>query len=165
MAGFFRNFLTVFGALLGYGEANPGEWIIARFRITPLDTGFSKLKSDKYLHLTESAQIDFFIRTKLAGIFIKNGYAFVNLAQLVKFSKPVQVFSQVKVSSHILYWDHRIVYFEHVFSIDGNQHARVLVKTKFKRGGKTIDPNRLIGLCDEHKPQFISDWDNAVNAL
>lgn len=89
----------------------------------------------------------------------------MNLAQLVKFSKPVRVFSRVDVASHILYWDNRIAYFEHVFSIGGNEHARVLVKTKFKQGSKTIDPSRLIGVCGERKPQHLSDWDNVVDAL
>lgn len=165
MAGFLRNILTVLAALFKYGAENPLSPVIARFRITPLDTGISKLKSDKFLHLVESAQIDFFIRTSLIGIFIRRGYGFVNISQIVKFSKPVKVFSHVEVVSQIIYWDARCVYFEHLLMVDRERHACVLVKTKFKQGRKTVEPARLIGACNKDKPQYLNDWDDLINAL
>ena len=165
MAGFLRNILTVLLALLKTGAEEPLGPIRARFRITPLDTGLSKLKSDKFLHLVESAQIDFFIRTGLMGRFLRRGYGFVNLSQLVKFSKPVKVFSRVEVVSQIIFWDARCVYFEHIFLVRGDRHACVLVKTKFERKGDTIPPSQLIGECGKDKPRYLSDWDDLINAL
>lgn len=165
MAGFFRNILTVLAALFKYGAASPLASVTSRFRITPLDTGISKLKSDKFLHLVESAQIDFFIRTGLMGIFIRRGYSFVNVSQIIRFSKPVKVFSGVEIVSRIIYWDERIAYFEHLFLVRGDRCACVLVKTKFKQGSKTIEPAGVIGTCSQDKPQYLNDWDNLINAL
>ncbi|OGB26612.1 MAG: hypothetical protein A3I66_03440 [Burkholderiales bacterium RIFCSPLOWO2_02_FULL_57_36] len=141
------------------------DLVTVKFRITPLDTGLSKLKSDKYLHLAESAQIDFFIQAKLMGIFLRRGYGFVNVSQLVKFSKPVKVFSRVAVTSQIIYWDARFAYFEHLFLIRGERHACVLVKTKFKQARKTVEAARLIGSCGKDKPQYLNDWDDAIGVL
>ena len=165
MAGLLRNFFTVLVALFKYGDANPLQKTIARFRVTPLDTGFSKLKSDKYLQLVESSQIDFLVKTGLLGVFLKSGYSFVNVAQLAKFSLPVKIFSRIEVTSQIVYWDKRFVYFEHSFSMHDTKYACVLVKTKFKNGSKTVEPAVLIGSCGKDKPQYLNDWDNAINAL
>jgi acyl-CoA thioesterase FadM len=165
MAGLLRNFLTVLVALFKYGDASPLERVAIRFRITPLDTGFSKLKSDKYLHLVEAAQVDFLLKTGWLGIFLRNRYSFVNLSQLVKFSAPINLFSLVDVTSQIIYWDSRSVYFEHVFLMHGKKYACVLVKTKFKHGSKTVEPAALLGSCGNDKPQYLNDWDHAINAM
>jgi hypothetical protein len=165
MAGILRNIVTILAALFKYGIAKPADIIQARFIVTPLDTGVSKLKSDKYLHLAESAQIDFLMKTKLLGLFVRHGYSFVNTSQLVKFSKPIKVFSRVDVASWIIFWDEKCAYFEHEFLIHGKRHAQVLVKTKFEHGSRTIAPITLIGTCIGGKPDYLSEWDNAVDAM
>lgn len=165
MAGIFRNIVTIVIALLKYGAAQPLDVIRARFIVTPLDAGLLKLKSDKYLHLVESAQIDFFMKTKLFGLFLRHGYSFVNVSQLVKFSKPIKIFTRVDVVSRIVFWDEKCAYFEHEFLMMGKRHAQVLVKTKFKQGSITIAPTTLIGACIDSKPHYLSDWDNALDAI
>ncbi|WP_158590453.1 thioesterase family protein [Noviherbaspirillum cavernae] len=103
------------------------------------------MKSDKYFQLVEAAQFDFMIKTGLLGMFLRNGYRFVNASQLIKFSRPIRIFTKLEIETGIAYWDDKCAYFEHVFSVRGEKYARVFVKVKFKKGGKTIDPAHLVG--------------------
>ena len=59
MSGLIRNFFTLVAALWRYNTASPQSRTTASFFITPFDTGIATLKSDKYLQLAESAQVDY----------------------------------------------------------------------------------------------------------
>jgi predicted aldo/keto reductase-like oxidoreductase len=134
MSGLIRNFITLFGALLSRGLFNAQSSITCYFFITPFDCGVSVLKSDKYLQLAESAQLDFLVKTKLLGKLRSEGLSFVNSAQLVKFMKPVGVFKRVRVETKIVFTDNKSAYFSHAIFLGEHQHSDVLVKMKFKKG-------------------------------
>lgn len=152
-------------AMFKYGTASPLDRVRASFRITPMDTGITRLKSDKYFQLAESAQLDFLIKTKLIVTLFTSGYSFVNVSQLIKFSRPIKLFSKVEIESKIIYWDSKCAYFEHAFFVSGQACGSALVKMKFKHGNKTIDPTGLIGQCGSSKLQYLHDWDDAINAI
>jgi acyl-CoA thioesterase FadM len=157
--------MTLLAALFQYGTATFADRVRTSFRITPLDTGIAKLKSDRYLLLAEAAQIDYLVKTRLLGALIRNGVSFVNASQLIKFAAPIKVFSVVEVDSGIIYWDEKCAYFEHVFSVHGRKCASILVKMKFKKGSKTIAPDGLIGQCGQSKPLSLTHWDEAIHAI
>ena len=164
MSGFFRNFFTVLAALWRQKQA-PGSTVSSWFFITPLDTGLATLKSDKYLQLAESAQMDYLIRTGLVRKLLTSGYRFVNAAQLVKFSKPVRLFSRVRVETAVAYADTKCAYFVHRFHVGPDKHAEVLVKMKFKKGPVTVPADALLGSCSGEKPAWALRWDDTLAAL
>ena len=164
MSGILRNLLTVLCSIFRYGSERSAT-VTTNFVITPLDTGIAVLKSDRYLQLAEAAQLDMLIRTGLIGILLRSGYQFVNLAQLIKFARPVPVFSRVTVVSHVAYWDEKSAVFEHLFSLRGAQCARVLVRMKFKRHGRTVAPSIVLGTCLVEKPRHLTDWENLISIL
>jgi hypothetical protein len=142
LAGFIRNFLTVLRALLSYASASPLSRIASHFWVTPFDTGLSKLKSDKFFQLVEAAQFDY----------------------MVKFIKPIQLFSRVTVQSQVLYADDKQVYFSHALFVHGQQCAAVLVKMKFKLAAVTVNPQTLLGPVAFAKPPALQLWDDAMAA-
>jgi acyl-CoA thioesterase FadM len=162
LAGFIRNFLTVLRALFSYASAAPLSRIASHFWVTPFDTGLSKLKSDKYFQLVEAAQFDYIVRTGLIGTTLKRNVHFVNLAQMVKFSRPISVFSRVTMQSQVLYADDKQVYFSHTLFAHGQQCAEVLVKMKFKHGAVTVNPQTLLGPVAMAKPPALQLWDDAL---
>lgn len=162
MAGFIRNFLTVLRALFSFASASPLCRISGSFWVTPFDTGLSKLKSDKYLQLVEAAQFDYMVKTGLIGTTLKRSIHFVNLAQMVKFSRPISLFSRVTVQSHVLYADDKQVYFSHILFAHGQQCAEVWVKMKFKHSGVTVNPQTLLGSVALAKPPALQLWDEAL---
>jgi acyl-CoA thioesterase FadM len=165
MSGLIRNFITLFGALLSRGLFNAQSSITCYFFITPFDCGVSVLKSDKYLQLAESAQLDFLVKTKLLGKLRSEGLSFVNSAQLVKFMKPVGVFKRVRVETKIVFTDNKSAYFSHAIFLGEHQHSDVLVKMKFKKGPVTVSPTEVLGAFKWEEPAYLKPWNDTLETL
>lgn len=165
MSGLLRNLLTLIQALLARGRYDPHSCIPSHYWITPLDCGISVLKSDRYLLLAEAAQLDFLVRTRLIGGLLRGGVGFVNVAQLVRFMRPVRMFSRLRVETAIVYADDKFAYFSHRMFLQDRQHGEVLVKMKFKKAAVTVRPGEIIGGSFASKPSSIEAWDQALAAL
>ncbi len=163
MAGLLRNILTLLWALLHPGSIRPTERLVTRFCVTPLDIGLSRLKSDRYLQLTEAAQLDFLVRTGLIGMLLRHRYNFVNASATVRYTRPVTLFSRVSVASRVAYIDARFAYFEHRFEVSGVECACVLIKMKFKQGRRTIEPALILGpVGATEKSEHLQRWDDLL---
>ncbi|MDP2820058.1 MAG: hypothetical protein Q8O29_17645 [Polaromonas sp.] len=165
MSGLLRNFLTILFALWRYNTALPQARTSARFFITPFDTGIATLKSDKYLQLAESAQVDYMLQTGLIQKTLASGYSFVNAAQMVKFSQPIRLFMRVRVETQVVFADNRCAWFSHGFFVGEARHAEVLVKMKLKNGPVTVTPGLLLGAFSGEQPQWIQRWEDTLAAL
>lgn len=164
MSGLLRNLLTLFGSLRHYRSANPQSRTLVHFLVTPFDTGIATLKSDRYLQMAESAQLDYGIKTGLLRDMLRQGCSFVNASQLVRFARPVRLFSRVAVASQVIHADDKCAYFHHVFSVGTSVHAEVFVKMKFKKGRLTIAPAQLLGNFAGPKPVLLQHWDDTLGA-
>lgn len=164
MSGLLRNLLTLIVSIFGYGKATPQARIASRFFITPFDAGIAVLKSDKYLQLAEAAQLDFVVRTGLIGRLLKERISFVNASQLVRFARPVRMFSRVTVETEIAWWDDKCAWFSHRFLVGDALHGEVWVKMKFKQGRVTVDPRSLLGNHGREKPAHLNLWDMTLAA-
>lgn len=162
MSGLLRNLLTILHALWHARSADPQSRTVVQFRVTPFDTGIATLKSDCYLQMAESAQLDYGIRTGLLQGMLRQGYSFVNASQLVRFARPVRLFNRVTVVSQVIHADAKHAYFHHVFTVGTLLHADVLVKVKFKKGRLTIAPAELLGTFAGPKPVLLQHWDDAL---
>lgn len=165
MSGFLRNLLTLLWALAGWGRTGPRGPTAAHFHVTPFDTGLFTLKSDQYLQFAESAQVDFMVRTALAGRTLRQGWRFVNVAQMVRFARPVRLFDRVRVESYVAWADGRCVWFVHDFSVRGEPCARVAVKMKFKHGRVTVPTQELLGVFEGSRPTWVQHWDDTLASL
>ncbi|MGE0497815.1 MAG: acyl-CoA thioesterase [Ramlibacter sp.] len=164
MSGLLRNLLTLLVALFHRNRCTPADTVAAWFRVTPLDTGLLTLKSDQYLQFAEAAQIDFMVRSGLAGVTLRRRLRFVNLAQHVAFARPVHLLDAVRVDTRVLHADGKCVYFSHGFSVKGEHRAEVLVKMKFKQGRLTIPTESLLGPFTGTKPAQLQQWDALLGA-
>lgn len=160
-----RNLLTILQALLKRATGDARSRVACHFWATPFDCGLRVLKSDKYLQLAEAAQLDFLITTRLMGPLLRAGVAFVNASQLVKFTRPVVMFSRVRVETEILYADSKCAYFSHRFLVAGKPHGEVLVKMKFKKGPVTVKPIDAIGAHPAVKPPHLAAWDQTLETM
>ena len=165
MSGLIRNLLTLLQALLMRDTADFQTRVVTHFWVTPFDSGLHILKSDKYLQFAEAAQLDYLIKTKLFGTLIRGGLTFVNLAQLVKFSRPIAMFRRVRMETAIVFADDKCAYFSHQLFIGSHHHGEVLVKMKFKRGPITVPPAELIDHSFTVKPVQIDTWDRALESM
>lgn len=151
--------------LFRYGSMTAGEVAMTNFWVTPFDVGLRVLKSDKYLQFAETAQIDYLMRVGVFFSVLRSGTSFVNVAQLVKFSRPVAIFSRVRVETRVIYADERCAYFSHSVHAAGSKAAEVLVKMKFKKGRRTISPSTYLSTSFATVPLEVRNWEPALEAL
>jgi acyl-CoA thioesterase FadM len=165
MSGLVRNLLTFLMALLAPRSDSPLSTTVCRFRVMPWDVGVRVLKSDRYLLLAESAQVDYMVKSGLWRRQMREGLRFVNAAQMVRFSRPIGLLQRVRVQTAIVFADQRFVYFFHTFFVDEAQHGEVLVKMKFKKGAITVPLANLFVHSFGEKPASLAHWDRALEAL
>ena len=165
MSGLIRNLLTFLQALLARESASVQSRVITHFWVTPFDCGIRILKSDKYLQFAEAAQIDYLVKTKLFSTLIRGGVSFVNISQLVKFSRPIAMFQRVRIETAIIFADEKCAYFSHQLFVGSDKHGEVLVKMKFKRGSITVRPGELFDHAFTMKPVQIESWDRALGMI
>ncbi|WP_298923077.1 thioesterase family protein [uncultured Ramlibacter sp.] len=165
MSGLLRNLLTLLTAWPRYGSCAPHATVASSYRVTPLDTGITTLKSDRYLQIAESAQVDFLLNTGLMGGLLKQRIQFVNLAQMVRFGKAVRLFDKLQVDTRVAFADGKCAYFSHSFSVGGEPRAQVLVKMKFKQGRITVPPQQVLGAFSGDKPAQLQHWDDSLQAF
>ena len=140
MSGLLRNIIAFFVGLVAFGSKTVEDVTEVKFWVTPFDSGIRVLKSDKYLQFAETAQVDYLLKTGKFFKILHGGASFVNVAQLVKFTKPISIFSRVRVETKLIYADNKCAYFSHAMHAQDFQAAEVLVKMKFKKGGITVAP-------------------------
>jgi len=162
MSGLLRNFITFLLGLSAYGSKTIGEVTKLSFWVTPFDSGIRVLKSDKYFQLAEAAQIDYLIKVGKFFKIIQSGASSVNLAQIVKFAKPVSIFSRIRVETQLVYADEKCAYFSHVMYSRHGQVAEVLVKMKFKSGRITVAPSVFLPISFEMIPDKVLGLESAL---
>lgn len=138
-----RLLLTVAQALLA-GRNLPGAAVSCRFLVMPWDVGVATFKSDRYFTVADAAQFDYAIRAGLLRPALREGVRWINLAQACHFERPLRLFQPFDVLTTVACADERHAYFSHRFETPGHLHAEVLVKVKFKQGGRlTVAPQRF----------------------
>jgi acyl-CoA thioesterase FadM len=164
VSGLLRNLLAFCVGLGSYGSKAAQEVVRKTLWVTPFDAGWRVLKSDKYLQFAETAQVDYLLQVGQFFAVLRSGAGFVNVAQLVKFSRPVPMFSRVRVETSLLYADGKCAYFSHLLHARGGQAAEVLVKMKFKKGRLTLAPASFLRFHFAEVPVKIRNWELALQA-
>jgi acyl-CoA thioesterase FadM len=162
MSGILKNLITILFALFDRKVYSPLSKTTAWYWVMPWDAGLRTLKSDKYLQFAESAQFDYLIKTKLFSVLLSKGISFVNAAQLIKFTKPISMFSHVQINTQVIYLDTKFAYFEHILLTQNSPCATVLVKMKFKQNRLTVNPAELLGAFSGTKPAYLQLWDDSL---
>ena len=163
MSGLLRNILALIVGLFSYGRCKPEEITIITVWATPWDTGWRLVKSDKYLQFAETAQIDYLLKTGIFFSLLSRKIGFVNLAQTVRFFKPVSMFSAVQVSTQQIYSDEKCAFFSHRIYAGADLAAEVLVKMKFKQGRLTIAPSTILPAAFTREPAQVKAWNACLN--
>ena len=165
MSGLLRNIIAFLVGMLAYASKTADEVTVTRFWVTPFDGGLRVLKSDKYLQLAESAQIDYLMQIGMFFPLLRSGTSFVNVAQLVKFTRPVSIFSRVRVETRLIYADEKCAYFSHAMHAGDSKAAEVLVKMKFKKGRLTVAPSTFLSTAFAAMPVEVRNWEPALELL
>lgn len=144
-------------------RASTMQAVVCRFRVMFWDVGIATFKSDRYFAVADLAQMDFGVRTGLAGHFLKRGVRWVNLAQSGRFQRPLRLFQAYTVTTTVVCVDDKHAYFSHRFASRHGVHAELLVKAKFKIGSRTVPPRELLGEQSSDKPPAVRALDDVAS--
>lgn len=97
MSGLLRNLIALLLGLFAQRSSSASDTVQTCFWVTPLDAGVRLLKSDKYLQYAETAQLDYLLKVGRFFSVLRSGASFVNVAQQVRFMRPIRLFSRVQV--------------------------------------------------------------------
>ncbi|WP_043311808.1 acyl-CoA thioesterase [Pseudomonas sp. ML96] len=164
MSGLLRNILAFFIGLRGHASHAATDTVATWFWVTPFDSGVRVLKSDKYLQYAETAQLDYLLKIGRFFTVLRSGAGFVNVAQQVRFLRPIALFSRVRVETRLMHADDKCAYFCHRLQVRGELAAEVLVKMKFKKGGRTLAPATFLAHGFASAPERVSSWEAALQA-
>jgi hypothetical protein len=138
MSGLLRNLIALVLGLFAR-RVPVSDTVATWFWVTPFDAGIRVLKSDKYLQYAETAQLDYLLKVGQFFPVLRSGAGFVNLAQQVRFLRPIKLFSRVGVETRLLYADD-------------------------KCGGRTLAPATFLACSFAEVPPQVRSWESALQA-
>ena len=81
------------------------------------------MNNGRYMTFCDFNRVDLFVRTGLAKLMVKNGWAPIVAHHTMTYLKPLSVFTRVKVTMEITHWDDKYFYSNHVFYKRGTKIA------------------------------------------
>jgi acyl-CoA thioesterase FadM len=131
-------------------------------KITPLDISHSYVKvwpldCDFNLHLTNSrypalldlARTQYLMQISALSMFLGGGWKSVLSSQSISFIKEIKPFSQVEITTQVLYWDRKYCYIEHKFLVADKLHAKALARVAFIKGRRVRSYEKLLSELNE----------------
>ena len=81
------------------------------------------MNNGRYMTFCDFNRVDLFVRSGLAKLMFKNGWAPIVAHHTMSYLKPLAIFDRVKVTMEITHWDERYFYSNHVLYKRGNKIA------------------------------------------
>ena len=81
------------------------------------------MNNGRYMTFCDFNRVDLFVRTGLAKLMMKNGWAPIVAHHTMTYIKPLAVFDRVKLTMEITHWDEKYFYSNHVFYKRGTKIA------------------------------------------
>lgn len=105
-------------------------------RIMPNDLDVNMhVNNGRYLTLCDLTRVDFFVRSGLAKLMVKNKWSPIISEHTMSYLRPIKVFSKVDIRMEITHFDEKYFYCTHQFYLagklmaEGTSKALVISKT------------------------------------
>ncbi len=130
------------------------------FRIWLTECERTLLNYSKYLTFMEASRADIMKRAGLLYQFLREGWVAVAGSVYISYKRPLKRFQKVEVTSQLIYWDKKWIYFEHRFLRNGKLTAHALVKVIVVNKKSFINPSiifnsRNFQVLPIEKPQSV----------
>lgn len=81
------------------------------------------VNNGRYMTFCDFNRVDLFLRSGLAKLMVKNGWAPIVAHHTMTYLKPLALFDRVKVTMEITHWDEKYFYSNHVLFKRGKKIA------------------------------------------
>ena len=152
---FIRCLRVILLARLG-AKRDFTEEFSTRFIVGLHDLGWrDHLPNYRFLSFMELGAFHFFhgARLALSGKYNSRMIA----AQEVIYLQPIRPFQKIEMTTRLIGWDEKYLYFQHDFRVKGKLKAVGLVKEICMKAGKKVSPQELLGELEKKTP-VIESW-------
>jgi acyl-CoA thioesterase FadM len=130
------------------------ECVIA-MRVWPNDLDLNMhMNSGRYLSMMDVGRMEILARTRMLGDVLRRGWRPMVGATFIRYRKSLLPFERFTVSSRIVCWDEKWIYFEHVLARRGEIAAHAYVRGLLRGREGNVKPRQLLELAG--KPEMIS---------
>ncbi|MBY0371721.1 thioesterase family protein [bacterium] len=117
------------------------------FTVLPTDCHipfFRLMCGGRYFDFMDAARVDQVSRLGILGLMRRDGLS-INLGgQILRYRKPMKVFTRFTVSTKIIYWDDKFFYVEQKFEQNGIMKTEGLVQGCFRGKPGVVPPAELL---------------------
>lgn len=132
----------------------------------PLDCDFNlHLTNSRYPAILDLARTQYLMQIDALKMIVGGGWKSVLSSQSISFIKEIKPFSNVDVTTQVLYWDRKYCYIEHKFLVGDKLHAKALARVAFIKGKRVrsfdkllVDINEAADLKSPLEPEQVSAW-------
>ena len=116
-----------------------------------LDLNFH-VNNGRYMTLCDFNRVDLFVRSGLAKLMMKNGWAPIVAEHTMTYIKPLSVFDKIKVTMEITHWDEKYFYSTHEFYKRGKKIAEGTSKSLvISKADGRLTPASVVEYVNEYQ--------------
>jgi acyl-CoA thioesterase FadM len=142
-----------------------------RLRAWPTDLDLNgHVNNGRYLMLADLARIDWFLRTGVMRMALRQRARPLVGDAIAKFRRDLRLFQSFEIHSRLLGWDDRWGFLEHRFVRDGRVIAVVAIRGMFRGPQGPLNPSQLLGSLNKLTaspplPEWLLTWDRGSEEL
>lgn len=121
-------------------------------RIMPNDLDVNMhVNNGRYLTLCDLTRVDFFVRSGLARLMIKNKWSPIISEHTMSYLRPIKVFSKVDIHMEITHFDEKYFYCTHHFYLAGKLMAQGTSKALVISKTGSLTPKFIMDQVELHQ--------------
>lgn len=151
--------------LLTKPPSDPLRPVVSSYWITPFDVELTRTVSHIYLAFAGLGRWDWSFHNVSWKGLLRERWAPLTHSELIHYRRAAPLFSRVKVTTTLLWWDDKMAYLEHRMECQGRISAIVYSRGAFFAGRQRISPERCLvkppAARPSAKPAVVDVWEQA----
>lgn len=144
---------------------DPLRPVVSHFRVTPFDVELTRAVSHAYLAFAGLGRWDWSFHNIHWRGLLRERWAPLTHSELVHYRRAARLFSRIRVTTTLIWWDEKMAYLEHRIESEGRTSAIVYSRGTFFAGRERVAPGRcIVELPREQpsgKPAIVGIWEQA----
>jgi acyl-CoA thioesterase FadM len=144
---------------------------VIAMRVWPNDLDLNMhMNSGRYLSMMDIGRVEILARTRMLRRVLKRGWRPMVGATFIRYKKSLLPFERFTVRSHVVCWDEKWIYFEHILERRGEVAAHAYVRGLFRGKSGNVKPHELLefagipSMQSPEMPEAVAAWKAILDA-
>lgn len=168
MVVLFRFLFAIFKSRFRLPLGVLDECVIA-MRVWPNDLDLNMhMNSGRYISMMDIGRVEIMARSRILGRVLQRGWRPLVGATFIRYRKSLLPFERFTVRSHIVCWDEKWLYFEHILERRGEVAAQAYVRALLRGPKGNVRMTELLELAGKAgtesppMPEAIAAWRDII---